>query len=97
MSEPSPPPISDEQYPNRGKGIAYAAGAFGWWAFIVPSYFKLLSVHHANPFEILAQRVLFGIPILLLMLALSRKLGEFMKAATQWALEHRFLVFEAAQ
>ncbi|MBO6739763.1 MAG: EamA family transporter RarD [Phycisphaerales bacterium] len=85
MSDPSPPPISDEQYPNRGKGIAFAAGAFGWWAFIVPSYFKVLSVHDANPFEILAQRVLFGIPILLLMLALSRKLGEFMKAATQWA------------
>lgn len=62
----------------------YAAGAFGWWAFIVPSYFKLLSVHHANPFEILAQRVLFGLPILLLMLAFSRQMGAFLKAVTTW-------------
>ena len=82
----SPPPNSPvEQYPHKGKGIAYAAGAFGWWAVIVPSYFKLLSVHHANPFEILAQRVLFGIPILLLMLMLSRQMGVFLKAATSWA------------
>jgi len=85
MPEAPHAPISDEQYPHKSKGIAYAAGAFGWWAFIVPSYFKLLSVHDANAFEILAQRVLFGIPILLLMLALSRQMGAFLKAATQWA------------
>ncbi|MFG0245124.1 MAG: EamA family transporter [Phycisphaerales bacterium JB052] len=81
----NPPPASVEQYPHKGKGLAYAGVAFGWWAFIVPSYFKLLSVHHANPFEILAQRVLFGIPILLLMLAFTKQIGEFLKAATTWA------------
>lgn len=86
MSETnSPAPGTVDQYPHKGKGIAYAAGAFGWWAFIVPSYFKLLSVHHANPLEILAQRILFGIPILLLMLFLSKQMGVFVKAATSWA------------
>lgn len=85
MSDAPLTPKPDTQYPDKGKGIAYAACAFGWWAFIVPSYFKVLSVHHANPFEILAQRILFGIPVLLLMLALNKKFGEFMKAATQWA------------
>lgn len=83
MPTPHPPPI--DQYPHKGKGIAYAAGAFGWWAFVVPSYFKLLSVHHADPFEVLAQRVLFGIPILLLMLAFTRQVGVFLRAATTWA------------
>ena len=81
----NPPTASVEQYPHKGKGLAFAGVAFGWWAFIVPSYFKLLSVHHANPFEILAQRVLFGIPILLLMLAFTKQIGVFLKAATTWA------------
>jgi chloramphenicol-sensitive protein RarD len=84
MPEPTPIPAPSEQYPDRGKGMMYAAGAFGWWAFIVPSYFKLLSVHNADPFEILAQRVLFGLPILLLMLAFSRQMGAFLKAVTTW-------------
>ena len=83
MSTSHPPPIT--HYPHKGKGIAYAAGAFGWWAFVVPSYFKLLSIHHADPLEMLAQRVLFGIPILLLMLAFSKQVGVFLRAATTWA------------
>ena len=78
-------PNPDEQYPHKGKGMLYASGAFGWWAFVVPSYFKLLSVHHANPLEILAQRVLFGIPIMLLVLAMRKQLGALLKAATSWA------------
>jgi chloramphenicol-sensitive protein RarD len=85
MASQPPPPQLDEQYPDKGKGIMYAAGAFGWWAFIVPSYFKLLSVHDANPFEILAQRVLFGIPIMIVILALSRQMGAFTKASMSWA------------
>lgn len=69
-----------EQYPHKGKGISYAAGAFGWWAIVVPTYFKILSNHHADPFEILAQRIIFGLPILLVMLAFSKQLGAFLKA-----------------
>jgi len=82
----SPDLISEttEQYPHKGKGIAYAAGAFGWWAFVVPTYFKLLSTHDALPLEILAQRVIFGIPIMLIMLAFSKQMGAFLKAATTW-------------
>ena len=85
MPETPQPPDPAEQYPEKGKGIAFAAGAFGWWAFIVPSYFKLLSVHDADPFEILSQRVVFGIPILLVMLAFTKQMGAFLKAATSWA------------
>ncbi len=84
MPEPTPTPASSEQYPNRGKGMMYAAGAFGWWALIVPSFFKLLTHYGADPFEVLAQRVLFGIPILLLMLALSKQMGVFLRAMTTW-------------
>ena len=82
--QPPTPTTPVDPYPERSKGILYAAGAFGWWAFVVPSYFKLLSVHDAAPYEILAQRVIFGLPILFVVLAFKKKLGEFMKAATTW-------------
>jgi len=75
-------PDSETQYPHRTKGLLFAAGAFGWWAFIVPSYFKLLMHYNADPLEAVAQRVIFGLPILLLMLILSKKLRELLTAAT---------------
>lgn len=66
------------------RGYLFAAGAFGWWAFIVPSYFKLLSSHAALPLEILGQRVLFGLPLLIGILGARRKLGELVAAARSW-------------
>ena len=72
------------QYPHKAKGLLYASGAFGWWAFIVPSYFKLLMHYHADPLEAVAERVIFGLPILLLMLALSKQMRDFFKAMTNW-------------
>ncbi|PCI08512.1 protein RarD [bacterium] len=77
-------PDPETQYPHRTKGLLFAAGAFGWWAFIVPSYFKLLMHYNADPLEAVAQRVIFGLPILLLILILSKKLRELFKAATSW-------------
>ena len=74
------PDASDEK-----RGYLFAAGAFGWWAFIVPSYFKLLSGQEALPLEILAQRVLFGLPLLIGILGARKKLGEFVRAWTRWA------------
>lgn len=84
QSTVSPTPAPSVQYPHKGKGLTYAAGAFGWWAFIVPSFFKLLSSHNADPMEVLAQRVVFGLPILLIMLAFSKQMGVFLKAAMSW-------------
>ena len=70
------------QYPHKARGLAFAAGAFGWWAFVVPSYFKLLVHYHADPLEAVAQRVLFGVPILAVMLIASKQLRALLKAAT---------------
>lgn len=85
-TQPAKPASIDPavQYPHKGKGLTYAAGAFGWWAFVVPTFFKILSNHHANPMEVLAQRVVFGLPILLIMLAFSKQTGVFLKAAMSW-------------
>jgi len=78
------PDPNQTQYPDTKKGLLYAAGAFGWWAFVVPTFFRVLTHNNANPLEVLAQRVIFGLPILLVMLAFSKQLGVFIKAATSW-------------
>jgi len=75
--------MSPEQL-HRKQGYMYAAGAFGWWAFIVPSYFKLLSHHGAAPLEILAQRVIFGLPLLIIILVVAKKLPDLYRACTTW-------------
>ena len=76
------PQPTTTQYPHTKKGLLYASVAFGWWAVIVPTYFRVLTKNGADPMEVLAQRVVFGLPILLVMLAFSRQLGVFVKAAT---------------
>tara|TARA_R110002073_G_scaffold336260_2_gene531526 strand:+ start:77895 stop:78860 length:966 start_codon:yes stop_codon:yes gene_type:complete len=73
------------EYPHKAQGLAYAAGAFGWWAIVVPSYFKLLMNNQADPLEAVAQRILFGLPILLLILVFSRQMRDLIKAATSWS------------
>ncbi len=77
-----PPATEQAQYPHARKGLAYAGGAFGWWAIVVPTYFRVLSQNGADPMELLVQRVIFGLPILLIMLAFSKQLGAFIRAAT---------------
>lgn len=77
-------PDPETQYPHKAKGFAYAMAAFGWWAFFLPSYFKLLTHYGTPPFEAFAERILFGFPVLLLILAFTKQLGEFRKALTTW-------------
>lgn len=77
-------PDPETKYPHKAKGFAYAMGAFGWWAFFLPSYFKLLTYYNAPPLEAFAERILFGFPVLLVILALSKQLSDFRKALTSW-------------
>tara|TARA_R110002073_G_scaffold336572_1_gene535717 strand:+ start:20842 stop:21807 length:966 start_codon:yes stop_codon:yes gene_type:complete len=70
---------------DKRKGFLFASGAFGWWAVMVPLFFRTLSQNGAAPIEVLAQRVVFGLPILLLILALTKRLPELIKAFTTWS------------
>ncbi len=83
----SDPAISESQEQNRDRrnGFLFASAAFGWWAFIVPSYFRLLSQHNALPLEVLAQRVIFGLPLLIGILIFNKKISDLIRAATQWS------------
>ena len=55
-------------------GLPFALGAYLTWGF-VPVYFKLLS--HVPPVEIVAQRVFWSIPLLMVIMYFRRQLGEF--------------------
>ncbi|MEM9373662.1 MAG: EamA family transporter RarD [Planctomycetota bacterium] len=68
-------------------GYLFGLSAFGWWGVIVPLYFWALTDEElggADPFEILAQRIVFGLPVLLGMLVFSRQFGPFLRAIGTW-------------
>lgn len=55
-------------------GLPFAVGAYVIWGFI-PVYFKLLD--HVPPVEIVAQRILWSIPLLLVIMYFRKQLGEY--------------------
>lgn len=55
-------------------GLPFALGAYIIWGF-VPVYFKLLD--HVPPVEIVAQRILWSIPLLLVIMYFRTQLGEY--------------------
>lgn len=57
-----------------GNGLPFAIGAYLIWGF-VPVYFKLLQ--DAPPVEIVAQRILWSIPLLMVIMAFRQQMGEF--------------------
>lgn len=58
---------------GSNKGFAYALGAFAIWGLILPIYMKLLD--HVSPFEIVAHRILWAIPVAMLILWWQGVLG----------------------
>lgn len=72
---------------NLRRGYLFGLGAFSWWGVVVPMYFWALTAKdkgNADPFEILAQRIVFGLPVLFAMLAFSKQMSPFLKAITTW-------------
>jgi chloramphenicol-sensitive protein RarD len=66
--------MADNSETARPNGLPYAISAYLIWGF-VPVYFKLLS--HVPSIAILAQRVLWSIPLLLVIMGLRKQLSEF--------------------
>ncbi len=66
-------------------GVGYGLLAYLWWGSVVPMYVNALTRGDwAAPLpEILAQRVLFGVPVLLLFLGFTGRLGELKAALTE--------------
>jgi chloramphenicol-sensitive protein RarD len=65
---------------NATTGVVLAILAYGWWAVVTPLYFWVLK--DINAFELVAWRVLLGLPMLILLLLCIGRLNEFIDALT---------------
>jgi chloramphenicol-sensitive protein RarD len=62
-------------------GLPYALGAYAIWGF-VPLFFKLLS--SVPPVEVLAQRIVWSLPLCFLIMAFRRQIGDYLAALKDW-------------
>ena len=65
---------------NEG-GLPYAVAAYGIWGF-VPLFFKLIS--SVPPVEVLAQRIIWSLPLCFLIMLFRRQIGEYLAALKDW-------------
>jgi chloramphenicol-sensitive protein RarD len=75
MNQPAAPAGS-----HQG-GLPYALGAYAIWGF-VPLFFKLVS--SVPPVEVLAQRIVWSLPLCFLIMAFRRQIGEYLTALKDW-------------
>ncbi len=66
--------MTETDKPSGPSGVPHALAAYGIWGFI-PVFFKLLG--SVPPLEIVAQRVLWSVPLLLIILFFRKQMGEF--------------------
>lgn len=64
---------------QRPSGLPYAIGVYLIWG-LIPLYFRLL--HQVPPFELVGWRVIFTVPVCLILVALLRQFGEVRRALT---------------
>lgn len=62
-------------------GLPYALAAYGIWGF-VPLFFKLLE--GVPPVEVLAQRIVWSLPLCFLIMAFRRQIGDYLAALRDW-------------
>jgi chloramphenicol-sensitive protein RarD len=62
-------------------GLPYALGAYAIWGF-VPLFFKLLT--SVPPVEVLAQRIVWSLPLCFLIMAFRRQIGDYLAALKDW-------------
>ena len=70
MKDNSSQPLEKE----RLTGVLEGLGAYLWWGMVTTFYFRW--VREATPLELLAWRVLAGLPVILLILSLRSELGK---------------------
>jgi chloramphenicol-sensitive protein RarD len=62
-------------------GLPYALGAYAIWGF-VPLFFKLLT--SVPPVEVLAQRIVWSLPLCFVIMAFRRQTGDYLAALKDW-------------
>ncbi|MBW8296102.1 EamA family transporter RarD [Sphingopyxis sp.] len=71
MTQPTAPAESPQ------RGLPYALAAYGLWGF-VPLFFKLLE--SVPPVEVLAQRIVWSLPLCFVIMLFRRQIGEYIAA-----------------
>jgi len=74
VSVPEAVAATPDSKTSSGMGLLYALLAYGWWGVITPLYFYVLRA--VPPAELLAWRVLSGLPTVLLLLWVIGRLPE---------------------
>lgn len=77
MSSPAP------QHADTPLGFAYALGAYVFWGFL-PLYMKALA--HVPTLEVLAHRVIWSVPVAILVLMILRRGADLGAALRSWRL-----------
>lgn len=72
---PTPPLVTP---PTASVGALHGIAAYLWWGVLTPLYFR--EFREASPWELLAWRVLGGLPLLFLLLAVRGNLGSIRHA-----------------
>lgn len=62
-------------------GLPYAIAAYSIWGF-VPLFFKLIA--SVPPVEVLAQRIIWSLPLCFLIMVFRRQIGEYLAALKDW-------------
>lgn len=75
MNQPTAPAATPQ------RGLPYALGAYAIWGF-VPLFFKLLET--VPPVEVLAQRIVWSLPLCFVIMAFRRQIGEYLAALKDW-------------
>jgi chloramphenicol-sensitive protein RarD len=83
MTQQTAPAASPE------RGLPYALSAYAIWGF-VPLFFKLLET--VPPVEVLAQRILWSLPLCFVIMAFRRQIGEYLSALKDWRVLRLLLV-----
>lgn len=79
MDFPLPTLVLDclSQISKSSAGVLFAIGAYVWWAFATPIYFKIFK--EVPVVELVIWRIMSGLPLLILILFFRKKLGTCYK------------------
>ena len=71
-------------------GLVLAGAAYTWWGVVIPGYMHLMKASGA--YELLAMRILWGVPVMLAIVAYRRQLRELRHAFTDWSVLKALLI-----
>ena len=67
---------------HAAEGLTYALVAYIWWGTFLPAYIWFLTAKsaHVGPLEIVAHRIIWGLPVLAIMMTIGKQWGTFRAA-----------------